>query len=99
MAVGLGTGIRSSVSRSCWTWSCGALVGLVSTTMLVKMNLLDSVLVRKVALGELPGVVMGVVSLYVTRAGFVLGVAVGFLSSVNGMEQVSVVLLMSMVVG
>ena len=52
--------------------------------MLVKMYYLDGVLFGEVALGELAGVGTGIVNLYVTVAGFVLDIAVGFGSDAAG---------------
>ena len=78
MTVCLWTGTRSSASRSCWIWSRGTLADL-STSMLLKMCSLDGVLLGEVALGDLAGVVMGVVNLYgTTGTGFVSALAVDF---------------------
>ena len=80
MIVGSCTGTRSSASRSCWIWSRGTLADL-STSMLLKMCSLDGVLLGEVALGDLAGVVMGVVNLYgTTGTGFVLVLVVDFAS-------------------
>ena len=51
--------------------------------MLVKMYSLDGVLLGEVGLGELVDVFTGVVNLYVTGAGLVLGIAVGLLGVVG----------------
>ena len=90
MTIGSKTGTRSSASRSCWTWSRGALVGL-SISMLVKMYLLDGTLLGGVSLGEPAGVAMGVVNSYVAGASFVLGVVVVAVGFVPGVPVVVVV--------